>query len=1004
MIRNLLSLSLSLCLLFIAHPLFTQSYDASKVDDRLQDEMAQNPIADIPIYILLADRVDVAAMDQEFYEQQATQLERIQQLVPALREKAIRSQTPLIAWMQLLPGVNPHSITTFWVTNAISLEANAEAIAMLSRRSDIEYMGLQGEILPEVYTKTAAPPTWSPDGIEPGLIAIKAPEMWRMGYTGYGRKAMIIDSGVEFAHQSLHVQFWGNNVGIDEAWLDAINRTPQDCGNHGSHVCGTVMGLDRLENDTTGVAHNAHWMASPIFSGDCGGGFSYVIQSFQWAMDPDDDLSSTDDMPDAINNSWRWTEPGNNQCNGVFKSTFDAVEAAGIAIVFSAGNSGSGVSTITSPKNINTTLVNTFATGSLNANVAALPIAGSSSRGPSICGGDSSILIKPEVSAPGVSVRSSVPGGYDFFSGTSMAAPHVTGSVLLLKEAFPELTGTEIKLALYFTARDLGEPGEDNVFGMGIIDVPAAFQYLVDLGNTPELTPRVTDIMLIDMQITDERICAAKGIMPVIMAENGGTDTLHSFEVQYTMTNPDQSGGSFEWIGSLAPGGRISLDVPIDDLPSGSYVLTVRLEAPNGITDDRPLNNQLFAPLEVFETIPILGSQVGADPLVVCKDASAILTSDYVGTGTVQWFNSLSTNPNSLIGSGTHFQTPSLDTTTTFYVDVLESLQVGKEAWSEADDDFTNETGAGLLFDTRIPLVIKSVKVYVEEAGSRFITLKDLDNNLYGEKIVSIATIGESRIPLNFRVPEAEGLVLSLSFGKPLGYSPSGAEFPYEHSDVLTIHRSEGSIPSTSRYFYFYDWEVEYYNACGRDAITVMVSDSTAVPEALFSIQTDSLEWIETQDIQFTDQSTDAENWYWDFGDGTTSTDQNPLHAFGDTGTYVVSLIVENVEGCTDAFFQTVHISSLPVNIKETEVLSKKIKLFPNPARQETFLSFELDQSTDVRISLVDVLGRSVIQTAPLRIDHYIWKLPLQQIETGLYYVKIDIGDQQIIKKIIITQ
>ncbi|MCB0564096.1 MAG: S8 family serine peptidase, partial [Phaeodactylibacter sp.] len=79
------------------------------------------------------------------------------------------------------------------------------------------------------------------------------------------------------------------------------------------------------------------------------------------------------------------------------------------------------------------------------------------------------------------SIRSCLAGGgYASWDGTSMAAPHVTGAVLLLKEAFPYLPGEELMLALYFSCTDLGAPGEDNNYGMGLINVPAAYQYLID--------------------------------------------------------------------------------------------------------------------------------------------------------------------------------------------------------------------------------------------------------------------------------------------------------------------------------------------------------------------------------------------------------------------------------------------------------------------------------------------------------------------------------------------
>ena len=100
------------------------------------------------------------------------------------------------------------------------------------------------------------------------------------------------------------------------------------------------------------------------------------------------------------------------------------------------------------------------------------PIADFSSRGPSDCPGNE---IKPEVSAPGVDVYSSEPGGiYGLMSGTSMAGPHVAGVVALMREANPDLEAQTIKQILMDTALDEGTVGEDNDYGWGMIDAYAA--------------------------------------------------------------------------------------------------------------------------------------------------------------------------------------------------------------------------------------------------------------------------------------------------------------------------------------------------------------------------------------------------------------------------------------------------------------------------------------------------------------------------------------------------
>jgi hypothetical protein len=171
---------------------------------------------------------------------------------------------------------------------------------------------------------------------------------------------------------------------------------------------------------------------------------------------------------------------GNDEnCEMAATLVLNTVEAAGIAVIFSAGNDGPSGGTIGEPAHIARSTTNVFSVGAVNG--STLGIADFSSRGPTNCydGPDTALHIKPEVVAPGEGVYSSIPPNlYGSMSGTSMAAPHVTGAVVLLKEAFPEVPGDEILMALYNTATDLGEPGEDNVFGNGLINLEAAYNYL----------------------------------------------------------------------------------------------------------------------------------------------------------------------------------------------------------------------------------------------------------------------------------------------------------------------------------------------------------------------------------------------------------------------------------------------------------------------------------------------------------------------------------------------
>jgi subtilisin family serine protease len=334
------------------------------------------------------------------------------------------------------------------------------------------------------------------ESVEPGLKIINAHLLWAQGITGQGRLVMGIDTGVQLQHPALQHKWRGNHVPSNQAWFDPISgsTSPNDCDNHGSHTMGTMVGWSPTTGDTVGVAIDAEWIAANTI---CSSPHtSNSVAAFQWAINPDGDPMTITDMPDAISNSW-YDPDVSNECSGIYKTTLDAVEAAGIAVVFSAGNSGPGTSTITKPKNINTNNVNVMCTAAIdgasylggNTN----PIASFSSRGPSLCGGIGSLLIKPEVSAPGVNVRScNRTSGYVNYDGTSMAAPHVAGAVALLKQFAPNLTGKQILEALYNTAVDLGTAGEDNNYGMGLIDVYAAF---LSLGTPDSTVPdAITDL------------------------------------------------------------------------------------------------------------------------------------------------------------------------------------------------------------------------------------------------------------------------------------------------------------------------------------------------------------------------------------------------------------------------------------------------------------------------------------------------------------------------------
>jgi hypothetical protein len=249
---------------------------------------------------------------------------------------------------------------------------------------------------------------------------------------------------------------------------------------HGTHTMGTMVGSDG--SDTVGVAPGAQWIAAAVV--DRGGGIQRTISdlllAFQWAADPDGNPETTADVPDVVNNSWGIPLGYYPACEATFWEAIDNLEAAGVVCLFAAGNEGSNPSTIRIPGDRVTSNFNSFSVGAVDANSPELPVASFSSRGPSAC---DNVTIKPEVTAPGVGIRStSRTGEYTVMSGTSMATPHVAGAVAILRQFNPDATPSEIKLALMNSAHDLGQAGEDNDYGWGVIDIRRALYFM----PTPE--------------------------------------------------------------------------------------------------------------------------------------------------------------------------------------------------------------------------------------------------------------------------------------------------------------------------------------------------------------------------------------------------------------------------------------------------------------------------------------------------------------------------------------
>lgn len=570
-------------------------------------------------------------------------------LVPqALQAHAESTQ---IAFLQKIRAIRPgfNGVKKqLWVINMVVLEADKVLIHQLANFPEVTRIALDGED----YIKPLDPPRQgdtaqprSVGGHEPGHNAINAPALWAMGYTGRNRMALLVDTGVWPNEPALDGRYLGDYRPLAETWYPYDSPTPKDKSNsHGTHCIGTVLGLDANNADTIGVAFNAKFIATdPVVQNLADvKPLSEFAEGFQWVMNPDGDINTVSDVPDVVTNSWgHGTLFAGDECVGPFAEALTAVHAMGIASVQSAGNDGPGVSTIGVPSTMNFDLVNVFSVGAIQGAVSGYPIASFSSRGPSICPAEGSLAIKPEVVAPGYNVRSCVRGGYDNYNGTSMAAPHVTGAVLLLKEAFPEVAGEEILFALYTTATDLGDPGEDNTYGMGLIDALAAFNYLAQF-HIP--APPITN----EFNLKVENLALDAGTYNctgnsniAATVRNTGSQPINGFT--YSLAVNESQVSSTTYSSTLQPGETVN--VPLGNVnftASGNVEVFFKAQPIDVLNEFDVFDNSLVKRFNIRPQVNVpffegFESEMPTGPLWATFNPDADKTWDTLRTGGIQW-------------------------------------------------------------------------------------------------------------------------------------------------------------------------------------------------------------------------------------------------------------------------------------------------------------------------------------------------------------------------------
>jgi len=335
---------------------------------------------------------------------------------------------------------------SYTMVPAVAASIPEPAIQGLMRNPNVTYI----EPVIEVYAvDDELVNSWGVEHIGAGIVH-------NGGNKGADIKVAIIDSGIDYTHPDLDDNYVSGRDFVND------DDYPMDDAGHGTHVAGTIAAEDNGVG-VVGVAPGASLYAYKVLNASGSGDYGDIIAAMEQCVDDEIQVANL-----SLGSS---RDPGET-----VKDAFDAAAEAGIVIVAAAGNTGKwhgkGDNVIYPARY--TSCIAVAATDSRD-NRAYF-----SSTGPDV-----------EISAPGVAINSTVPGGSysDDYSGTSMASPHVAGVVALMMS-----NGGYSRETLQSTADDLGATGRDSLYGYGLVNAVEA----VTGGGGGDDSPSVTIVSPLD--------------------------------------------------------------------------------------------------------------------------------------------------------------------------------------------------------------------------------------------------------------------------------------------------------------------------------------------------------------------------------------------------------------------------------------------------------------------------------------------------------------------------
>jgi len=420
--------------------------------------------------------------------------------------------------------------------------------------------------------------------------------------------------------------------------------------------------------------------------------------------------------------------------------------------------------------------------------------------------------------------------------------------------------------------------------------------------------------------------------------------------------------GPTSWLWSFGDGVTSNLQNPIHNYSqSGLYSVSL-------------ISSNAFGFNQLMKTDYVLVNKP-SDPLVVsrAKCNGGVFTFNVSGAGDYLWYDSQ--NATTALDTGNSFTTPNLILSTSYWVQRFTNQPVntvGKNAVNTGGSVLNYEHY--LEFDVFVPAILKQVKAYASNAGSRVIKLVNSNGILIDSRTVNVVA-GWNTLSLDFDLPVANGLRL---VGENLYRHNSGVNFPYTLNGILSITKSSANTNPTDYYYYFYEWEIQE-KPCFSNRVQVIAFVNSVAPDADFTFQNND------PSILFSDYSLNPGLSTWSFGDQTSTQQLNPQHTYLQNGTYQVQLMVDN--GCgVDSITKSLTINAA-TGVEFIHNQLGKVNIFPNPSDGHFQINIE-EASHFENLEIINALGMIVYQEK-INSKAEIIEVDASSFAAGIYFVRL---------------